>query len=298
MNIPIYSILLGLGWKCLFNWALMFLQRSHICRSFLGVFSASLAVVDTILILIFADIHIHGDARLFLLDLELTRYHTCLLVQILGQVYSTLQWPIVVVAGLEHFCAISLQPAHSWAKRLARPLVAILLWYLTALYVFLLSGFTPVLEDVSHHQIQQCWVFHTTEPLQVVTVLSLILGCAVLHAACSTRLFDPPPQKDRIPDQSATHSRKNVVCQVLHVFLNTWALVLIFLVVLLLLPVGIPSYLGLNVAWLCFLNSFLIAVVLCVACPASQIEQGLAAVPPDSFCEWRFNFNLAAEEKT
>lgn len=33
----------------------------------------------------------------------LTRYHVCVLVQILGQVYSALQWPVVVLAGLDHF---------------------------------------------------------------------------------------------------------------------------------------------------------------------------------------------------
>ncbi|XP_071348741.1 probable G-protein coupled receptor 160 [Trachinotus anak] len=298
MNISIPSILLGLGWKCLLNWALVFLQRNHICRSFLGVFSVSLAVVETVLTLIFTTIHIHSDGHLLLLGLQLTRYHTCLLVQILGQVYSALQWPVAVVASLEHFCTISLRAAASRAKWVICLLVTILLWYLAALYVFLLSDFIPVLEDMSHHQMHQCWVFHTTEILQIVTLLSLTLGCVALHAVCSTRLLKNHPLKDQIKDQSRTHSRGSVVCQVLHIFLNTWALLLIFLAVLVLLPVGIPSYLGLNVAWLCFLNSFLIAVVLCVVCPASQLAQGLAAVPPDSFCEWRFKFSLAAEERT
>ncbi|XP_053294939.1 probable G-protein coupled receptor 160 [Pleuronectes platessa] len=298
MNISILSVLLGLGGKCLLNWALVFLQRSHICRSFVGVFSVSLSVVDTAVTLIFAAIHIHTDGLLFLLDWQLTRYHTCLLVQILGQVYSLLQWPVVLVAGLDHFCTVSLPAASSGVKGIIHPLVTVLLWSLTVLYVFLLSDFDPALEDVSLHQMNQCWVFHTTQILQVVTLLSLTLACSVLHAVCSSTLLENPPEKNQITNQSRTRPRRTIACQVLSIFLSTWAPLLIFLAGLLLLPVGIPSYLGLNVAWLCFLNSFLITLVLCVAVPAPRLAQGLAAVPADSFCEWRIQFNLAAEDRT
>lgn len=56
------------------------------------VFSVSLAVVDTTLTLF----TIHGGGSAHLLGMLLTRYHVCVLVQILGQVYSALQWPVVV----------------------------------------------------------------------------------------------------------------------------------------------------------------------------------------------------------
>ncbi|XP_051255412.1 probable G-protein coupled receptor 160 [Dicentrarchus labrax] len=294
MNISLLSILLGLGGKCLLNWTLVFLQRNHICKSLLGVFSVSLAVVDTALTISVTALHIHTE-YVFLLGLQLTRYHVCLLVQILGQVYNSMQWPVVVLAGVDHFCTVAqrLQPTTGRF----RWLVCVLMWSLTALYVFLLSGFYPVLEDVSHNQIHHCWVFHTSQIQQVSMLLLLALSCAGLHAGCSTRLSkDPPPQQTT--DPSRTHSRRSVVYQTVHIFLNTWAPFLFFLVVFLLLPVGIPAYLGLNTAWLCFLNSLLIAVVLCVVCPASQLAKGLAAVPPDSFCEWRFKFSSAAEDRT
>nr|XP_019956530.1 PREDICTED: probable G-protein coupled receptor 160 [Paralichthys olivaceus]XP_019956538.1 PREDICTED: probable G-protein coupled receptor 160 [Paralichthys olivaceus] len=298
MNTSTLSILLGLGGKCLLNWVLVFLQRRHICRSFVGVFSVSLSVLDTAMTLIFVSIHIHAEGPLFLLDWQLTRYHTCLLVQILGQVHSVLQWPVVLVASLDHFCTVSLPPASFRVKWIVYSFVTVLLWNLTALYVFLLSDFNPVLEDVSHYQINQCWVFHSTQILQVVTLLSLTQACAVLHAVCHSRLSQNPSLKNQITNQSRTLSRRSFVCQVLSMFLSTWAPLLIFLAVLLLLPVRIPSYLGLNVAWLCFLNSFLIALVLSVVCPTPQFAQGLAAVPADSFCEWRVKFNLAAEDRT
>ncbi|XP_070700883.1 probable G-protein coupled receptor 160 [Pempheris klunzingeri] len=297
MNVSIPSILLGLGGKCLLNWTLVFLQSNHICKSFLGVFSMSLAVVDTAQTLVVSTLHIHADGYVLLLDFMLTRYHICLLVQILGQVYSVLQWPVVVVAALDHFCTVMwrLQPTTARARVIVCVFVTGLLWYLTAVYVLLLSDFTPVLEDDSYNQIHRCWVFHTSQILQVSTCLLLTLGCAALHAGSNTQLLKNPPLNVQTTDQ--THSRRNVVHQAMHIFLNSWALSLVFLAVLLLLPMGIPAYLGLNVAWLCFLNSLLITVVLCAACPASQLAQGLAAVPPDSFCKWRFKFSLATEDR-
>ncbi|XP_049889194.1 probable G-protein coupled receptor 160 [Epinephelus moara] len=301
MNISISSILLSLGGKCLLNWSMVFLQRNHICKSFLGVFSVYLAVADTLLTLSVTTFHFHADGYVLLLGFKLTRYHVCLLVQILGQVYSALQWPVVVVAGLDHYFTISqrLQPNTARARRVVCLFVTCLLWYLTALYVFLLSDFIPVMEDVSYNLIHQCWVFHTSQILQVTIFLLLALGCAALHAGRSAHLLKNPPLRDQITDHSRAHSRRSVVHQALRIFLDTWALFLaIFLAVLLLLPVGIPAYLGLNVAWLCFLNSLLIAFVLCVVCPASQLVQGLATVPLDSFCEWRFKFSLAAEDRT
>ncbi|XP_059200132.1 probable G-protein coupled receptor 160 [Centropristis striata] len=289
MNISIPSILLGLGGKCLLNWSLVFLQKNHICRSFLGVFSVSLTVVDTLLTLSVTALHGDGHA---LLGLKLTRYHVCLLVQIIGQVYSTLQWPVVVVAALDHFFTATrrFQSTNTRSRRVICLFVSGLLWSLAALYIFLLSGFRPVVEDVSHNQ---CWIFHTSQILHVTVFLLLTVSCAALHAWCSTRLLKIPPLNDQITNQSRAHCRGSVVHQALQIFLNTWALFLVFLAVLLLLPVVIPAYLGLNVAWLCFLNSLLIAVVLCAVC-----SRGLAAVPPDSFCEWRFKFSLAAEDRT
>lgn len=299
MNTSIPSILLGLGGKCLLNWTLVFLQSDHISKSFLGVFSVSLAVVDTTLTLSVTTLHIHADGSVFLLGLQLTTYHVCLLVQILGQIYSALQWPVVVLAGLDHFCTVTqrVQPTAARVRWFVYLFVTTFLWYLTTLYVFLLSDFIPVLEEVSHNQIYQCWVFPTSQILQVAMLLLLTLGCLMVHAGCSTRLLKSPPLKGQITDQSRAHSRRSVVRQATHIFLTTWALFLLFLAVLLLLPVGVPAYLGLNTAWICFLNSLLIAVVLCVACPATQLAQGLAAVPPDSFCEWRFKFSLAAEDR-
>lgn len=251
--------------------------------------------MDTALTLSVTTVHINGDDSVWLLGLKMTRHHICLLVQILGQIYDALQWPVVVLAGLDHLLTItqSVKPSRGRVRWFVYLLVTTLLWHLAAVYVFLLSDFTPVLEDVSHLQIHQCWVARTSHISQVVTLLLLTLGCFIVQSWSRTKLL----HNTALKDQSEAHSRRSVVYQAAGTFLTTWALFLLLLaVLLLLLPVGIPAHLGMNAAWICFLNSLLIAVVLCGVCPGVQLAKGSASVPPDSFCEWRFKFSLAAAE--
>ncbi|KAM8849313.1 putative G-protein coupled receptor 160 [Spinachia spinachia] len=189
MIISINCILLGLGGKCLLDWALVFLQRTHICQGFLGVFAVSLAVADTILTLCFTTLHVLPPGYVSLPGWTLTRYHVCLLLQIFGQICSALQWPVVVVAALDHFLTVArLQPVAGRAGSLVCVLVTGLLWYLAAVYVFLLSGFIPVMEDVPHHQINHCWVFPNTQMLQVSAALLLAACCAALRARRGAQL--------------------------------------------------------------------------------------------------------------
>lgn len=58
-----------------------------------------------------------------------------------------------------------------------------------------------------------------------------------------------------------------------------------------------PSHLGLNSAWLRFLHSSLIAVILCVVSPVPQLAQDVLEAPAVSFCKRRFEFSSAAVDK-
>lgn len=283
MNISFPSVLLGLGGKCLLSWALIFLQRRHVFRSFLGVFTLSLAAVDTTLALSFTTLYIHGDGSAWLLGLKVTTYHICVLVQILGQVCNVLHWPTVASAGLDHLLTVTqrVKASSTRARCLAYLLVAALHWCLAIVYVFLWSDFIPVIEDVSSHQIRQCWVAQTSQILYIVVFLLLTLGFFALDSWCRTKIFKNASLQEEIFSQ--THSRRNLVHQATETFLTKWALFLLLLVMVHLSPVGMPAYLSMNAAWICFLNSLLIAVVLCGVCPA----KGSVSLPPDSFCEWR-----------
>lgn len=296
MELFILPILLSLGVQSGLNWNLVLFQRNHISKSFLGVFSVSLAVVDTTLTLCVGALHF-AEGSIAFMGLKFTRFHICLLVQILGQVYSSLQGPVLCLATLDHFCTVThrLHPTTARARLFVYVLVTTFLLFAAIFYVFLLSDFEPVLADVPHSQIRRCWVFHAPQMLQVAMV-ALALGCAVVHVCYSTGLLKALQVKERTGAESGSRRGRSLVHQTTETLLSTWTPLLLLLVVLLLLRVGIPAHLGLNAAWICFLNSLLIAAVVCVAHPAVQSAQDLATLLPDSFCEWRLKFSLAAED--
>ncbi|XP_056149658.1 probable G-protein coupled receptor 160 [Lampris incognitus] len=289
MHISITSILLGLGSKCLLNWALVLLQRKDVCTTFIGVFSTSLALADTVATLVLTAIHTQGDGQL--LGLRVTRYHVCLLVQILGQIYGALHWPVVVITWLDHYWTVSrtLQPITAGARRMACSFVTCLLWSGAVLQVFLLSGFVPVLGDESPLQMQHCWVFPSSQILQVSLVFLSAAVCAALYlyaGSLGPNMSAEQPHPE--PQSPGSPARGGVAYQVLLIFSKTWASFFILLWVLLLLPMGIPDYLGLSVPWLCFLNSILIGVVLCACCPAWHAVHS-EMIPADIFCNWRLS---------
>lgn len=296
MELPILSILLSLGVQSGLNWTLVFFQRNHISKSFLGVFIVSLAVVDTALTVCVGALY-SANGSLTLLGLKLTRFHVCLLVQILGQVYSSLHGPVLCVSGLDHFYTIAHKGHHTRARWFVYLALTIVMWFAAFFHIFLLSDFVAVLEDVPHSQIHQCWVFHTSQILQVA-MFALAVGFVVVRLGHSAGLLRDPPSEEHIRAEKGSHCGRSVIHQTTEILLSTWTPFLLLLAVLLLFPVEIPAHLGLNGAWICFLNSLLIAVALCAVHPVTRSAQDLDAVPPDSFCEWRFKLSLAAEDTT
>ncbi|XP_037538286.1 probable G-protein coupled receptor 160 [Nematolebias whitei] len=279
MYVSSTHILLTLGGKCLLNWVTLFLQKGQICRSFLGVFSLSLAVVDTLLTFSIAKIYTHGDEFVVLFGYLMTKYDPCLLLQLMGHISRVLQWPVFLVASVHHLCTVT-QRLQAYIFRptwLFYTSVTISVWFLTALYFLLLYDFVP---DISNGDTLRCRVFFSSQILHLTLLLLLILACATLF-----------PLIKSLPRSQTTDQRQTLcrtfVQQTLQKFLHTWTPFLVFLAVFLCHPVGIPSYLDLNVVWLCFLNSLLVAIVLCVACPSSPALQGLPK-PGGGFSDWSF----------
>uniref|UniRef100_A0A8C6UXU5 Uncharacterized protein n=1 Tax=Neogobius melanostomus TaxID=47308 RepID=A0A8C6UXU5_9GOBI len=296
MSIPIPGMLFGLGGKCILNWALVVLQRDHIWRSFVCVFSLSLAIIDTVLTLTVTFIHLQGDSNL--LGWRLTRYHVCLLVQILGYIYSAQHSGVVIVTVLEHLYVISRRLRHNISKSTwtFQLFLTLLIWFYSIFYVFKLSNVQPYLEDLAHFQIHHCW----TSSSSVISELAVLTGCLCLtlilcHSKYLIQLARNPHSNNSMTLKSQIQPRLIFITKVARMFFHTWALLLLFLFFQVVIPVKMPSHLGLNCAWLCFLNSLLIAAGLCVVNPAPELGQGLAAVPPDSICDWKTEFSLESD---
>lgn len=296
MNIPIPSLLFGIGGKCILNWALVLFQKGHIWRSFVGVFSLSLAVVDTFMTLTVTIIHLGGDTNI--LGWRLTRYHVCLLPQILGYVYSSQHVTVLIISTLEHLFVVSRRVwKPTWIFRLV---LTFLTWGFSILYVFNLSVVRLYVEDTTYFQINHCWISSSS----AISELAIVVGCLCL---CWTlfhllklliQLVKVPHSNYCVTLKSQIRPRLSFAIKVVRIFLDPWALFIAFMFFHVVIPVEMPSHLGLNCAWLCFLNSLLIALALCVVSPAAELSQGSAQVPPDSFCDWRAEFSLANGAKS
>lgn len=295
MNIGLHSVLFGLGGKCLLNWALILLQKSHIWRSFICVFSLSLAFVDTVLTLIVTFIHLQSDANI--LGWRVTQYHFCLLVQTLGYIYSAQHYSLLIITSLEHLYIVLRRLQHSiWKPTwLFQLFLTICVWVFSTFFVFKISTVRPYLEDVAHFQINQCWISSSS----VISELAIFLSCLSLlwvlwDLLTSLIHLAKNPHSDYLTIlKNQIQPKLLFVCKVGRIFWDVWALFLLFLFFHTVTPVKMPSHLGLNCAWLCFVNSVLVAVALSVVRPASELTQNLAAVPPDSFCDWKTEFSLA-----
>lgn len=273
MELSIPPILLSLLVQSGLNWSLVFFQRGHVSRSFLGVFGVSLAVVDATATLCVGVLSF-AEGPLTVLGLRFTRFHICLLVQILGQVYSSLQGPVLALAAVDHFCR-----SRPTAARLSLYILfTAFLWLAAIFYVFFLSDFAPQLEDVPYSQIRQCWVFPASQVLPVATV-ALALGCAAVHVGHWAGFLKDPRLKARM----RAEGWRGLARRATETLLSTWApllLLLLLLALLLLLLVGVPAHLGLNAAWICVLHSLLTAALLCVAPPAVRSAQAWSHFHP------------------
>lgn len=219
MEILISSILLGLGGKSLLNWTLVLLQRKHLTWSFLGVFCFSLALVDSLLTFCLSVLYLQGDCNF--LGMRLTRHHVCLLVQIFSYIYDVLNWPVLIMTGLDQYWNLLPGPLPAFRSQKLRYIVATsVLWTLALLYVFLVSEFYPVLRSEPPELLHQCWVLTSSQIPQVATMLFMAIACAMLHVHLG---FPLPRCRGSRQIKTVEMSRKDVIGQSLWIFLSTWA---------------------------------------------------------------------------
>ncbi|XP_061094926.1 probable G-protein coupled receptor 160 [Conger conger] len=278
MDIPMPSLLLALGGKTLLNWAAVFVQRRHMCRSFLGTFCMSLAVADTLLFLSVSAIFLLGDVRV--LGLRVTRHHVCALVHMACLAYSLLHWPVLLLAGLDYWRTLPPRPRPpGWVCRYGYPLAAFLVW--TAVLLRVLGGPAPGLdpEPGAHLLPWRCRVYRGPQSTQMCTAVLFLLVVGALLCCC-VKLADFVGARSH---SAALDRVWLAIYRSLASFLGGWHAFVVLLVALLLLRVEVPGFLDMNVPWLCFLNSFLIGTVS-VGCPRDR-DRVIPAFP-DGFCDW------------
>lgn len=255
MEVSVPTLVLLLWLKTLLNWAVVLIQWPHVTRTFSGFFCFSLALLDTLLDIMVFQVFLAED--LSILDVRLTRYHICLLVQIAGLVYGVLHWPAFLLIGLDTHWTTSADLG--WLRRLLYICGTVLLWVLGTFYVISRPDFSPVTGDELY--LQECKITSSSQGGQVAAV-SLLLVLSVL-------LYTSAPEKKWMNEQKRADLRHSI-----YTFLSTWSSFLVLLVLLLGFQVEIPAYLDMNVLWLALLHSFHVVLAFsrcsCLLCSEKE----------------------------
>uniref|UniRef100_A0A672K1F4 G protein-coupled receptor 160 n=1 Tax=Sinocyclocheilus grahami TaxID=75366 RepID=A0A672K1F4_SINGR len=277
METSIPSLLLVLWLKSLLNWLVVVVQRHYVIRSFSGFFCISLALIDSLLSFVLMAIFYLEDFNIS--GWHLTRYCICLLAQITCFIYAVLHWPVFLLVGLDNFWKLSSSSIHtSWKQKLTYCAGVCLLWILAALYVFSEPDVVLLLGDDETHQ---CELFSSPQSSQVLAALLLAVTGFILYSYA-------PLEKWRVflhfAQQSCVVCLRRAMCT----FLSTWASFLVLMIVSPLLRME------LNFIWLCFLNSFSVAVALCGRSFTSSSKNSDTIT--DGFCSWYFCYTYGADE--
>uniref|UniRef100_A0A8C1BV78 G protein-coupled receptor 160 n=3 Tax=Cyprinus carpio TaxID=7962 RepID=A0A8C1BV78_CYPCA len=285
METSIPSFLLVLWLKSLLNWLVVVVQRHYVIRSFSGFFCISLALIDSLLSFVLTAVFYLEDFNIS--GWHFTGYNICRLAQITCFIYTMLHWPVFLLVGLDNFWKLSSSSTHtSWKQKLTYCAGVGLLWILAALYVFSEPDGVLLLGDDEKHQ---CELLSSPQSAQVLVALLLTVTGVILYSYA-------PLEKLRVHVFPHFGQQSCVVClrRAMCTFLNTWTSFLVLMIVSQLLQIEMHAHLQLNVIWLCFLNSFSVALALCVHSFTSSSKKNDTIT--DGFCSWYFCFTYGADE--
>ncbi|XP_029471398.1 probable G-protein coupled receptor 160 [Rhinatrema bivittatum] len=276
-------------------------RRRSLVPSFLGYFSISLALVDAILLMAISFIVYFNDFALR--GIRFTKYHVCLLTQIISFTYGILHFPVFLVAGLDYFLLIA-QPSKAkypdaW-QRLGYGAVTLLVWIVAFCYVLSGSVHYSAL-DINASSLSYLCPFYVSSQSFWLSVGVLSVTCSVVVLCWfevigllqSVRMVyylnETVLQFSFAPrcTQPGLGGKQLLTAFVL-CFLATWAPFVVLQMMILFLGAEIPAYMDMNVPWLYFLNSLLIGAVCW--CKRSEVQLADQLFLADPFVSWKFCF--------
>ncbi|XP_007523021.1 probable G-protein coupled receptor 160 [Erinaceus europaeus] len=307
-NCLLILILLG---KILLNVLTLGMRRKNTCHTFMGYFCISLVAMDLLLLVNICILSCFRD--FVLLGVRFTRYHICLFTQIISCTYSFLHYPVFVIACIDYHLNFSAPTTLSFKyRKIFYISAALLIWVLVLAYVL---G-DPVayqnlkIQNVNsdqcpfHMSIQSYWLsFSMVTLLSLAFVTSWSEVTALVQAIRITSYRNETILYFPFSSHSVCNlnSKKTLMPKLLVCFLGTWLPFVLLQVVILVLKVQIPAYIAMNIPWLYFVNSFLIATIYWVNC--HRLSLRVIVSPVDPFINWKCCFipltveNLEQNEK-
>ncbi|XP_040284141.1 probable G-protein coupled receptor 160 isoform X2 [Bufo bufo] len=292
---PSCLLILIMTGKVIMNIFIFGARHKNVSASFMGYCCISLAIVDFVLFFAISAIHCFQDFTI--VGLRFTSYHICLFTQIISHTYGILHLPFFLASGLDNYLTV-VKSLHipCGCSGLLYIACVLLLWSGAFAYV-LLSPVGPP-EVGTEQSTDQC-DFYTSCQSFYMSISLVCIICIMLTLCCSeigtflkslkvisyrknTAIVFSFLLGDRWPVQGG----KRLIAALLFSFLGTWSPFVVLQIIILFLCAHIPGYMDMNVPWLYFLNSFLIAVSFGLKNPDLQITE--KTFYRDPFISWKY----------
>ncbi|NWX26522.1 GP160 protein, partial [Notiomystis cincta] len=296
LEISYMLVLIMLG-KVFLDFFMLQIKTKPVKVSFMGYFCISVAFLDFILLLSMCFIFCFEDFALW--GVRFTEYHICLFTQITSLTCGALHYPVYLVAALDYYTTISQTSQFpTRARKLLYVVAVVALWISGFLCTLRVPAVSEELEVQKGRSPSPCPVPGSLQSYSLSWAMVLLLGTALLARwkevrtmLLSARLLSfssqPVLMFPYVPNNN-TCSKWQLLTRLLLCFLGTWAPFVVLQVVVLFLGVQIPAYVEMNVPWLYFINSFLLAAAYWCRCHDVELtEEGWCT---DPFVSWKFCF--------
>ncbi|XP_049630431.1 probable G-protein coupled receptor 160 [Suncus etruscus] len=294
-NCLLFLIILG---KMLLNILTLKMRRKNIYQNFMECFCISLAFIDLLLLVNISVIFYSRD--FVLLGMRFTKYHICLLTQIISCTYGFLHYPVFFITCIDYYLNFSktIKLPCKWQKSFYFSTV-ILIWIFVLAYVL---GDPAIYQSLKTQGTSpsQCSVYVSVQgywfSFSMVIILfmafvaswpdiyTLVQAIRITSYKNETILYFPFPSHSIYN----INSKKALLPRFVICFLGTWSPFVLLQVIILLFKVQIPAYIELNIPWLFFVNSFLIATVYWCNCQKLTLQS--IVLPRDPFVNWKCCF--------
>lgn len=291
-NTALLLIMLG---KVLLNLFLLRIRRQTLRGSFMVHFCTSLALLDLVLLTTMFFIFYFRD--FMLLGVRFTTYHICLLAQIMAITYGVLHYPIALMAGLDYYLTVTKTTVSNICRSSLYTIAVVLTWISAFCYVLTLPSNVIGLDKNSYDSGYQC-PFYISSQSYFLSLGMLLILCAVFVLCWSevrdmvqpiklvlykseTVLFFP-----HVPECSPRDCAKHFLTRLLVCFVGNWAPFVFLQMLIVLFDIQIPAYIEMNVPWLYFVNSFLLAGVYWIRRREIKLTEEVWGIDP--FVNWKF----------
>ncbi|NXV04594.1 GP160 protein, partial [Cettia cetti] len=305
LEISYMLVLIMLG-KVFLDFFMLQIRPKPVKVSFMGYFCTSVALLDFTLLLSICFIFCFEDFALW--GVRFTEYHICLFTQLTSLTYGILPFPVCLGAALDYCSTVSQTSQFpTRGRKLFYVFAVALIWIAGFFCTLQVPAVSQELEMQRSVSPSQCPLSGSLQSYWVSCAMVLLLATALLARwkevttmLLSARLLSfssqPVLMFPYVPNNKNTCFKWQLLSRLLLCFLGTWAPFVVLQAVVLLLGVQIPAYVEMNVPWLYFINSFLLAAAYWCCCHKVELtEEGWCT---DPFVSWKFCFMPFNNEST